>query len=79
MNSYQRRKAQIIVNLLVASQAQSSLSRFELAKVIAHMSADQWRTICLTAGVPVADLVAKEAVLEMIRAKTPRLVRPVPV
>jgi hypothetical protein len=75
VNSYQRRKARIIVNLLVASQAQSSLSHFELAKVIAHMSPDQWRTICLTAGVPIADLPAKEAVLEMVRAKAPRVAR----
>jgi len=73
MNDYQRRKARVIVNVLTAAQAQSSLSRFELAKAISHMSADQWRTICFSAGVPVADLPAKEAVLEMVRARAPRV------
>ncbi len=69
-NSYQLSKAKRIVALLLACQGMSTLSRHELAKVVAIMDASQWRTVALTAGVPVADLDAKVAVLALLRGRT---------
>ena len=68
-NGYQIRKAKQIANYLLERRHESTLGRLELAKVVSIMSADQWRTICLTAGVPVADLPAKAAVLALLRGR----------
>ena len=68
---YQRRKARAIVKLLAACQEKSTLSRHQLAQVVAIMTPEQWRLLAFTAGVAVADLPAKQEVLDMLRAKTP--------
>ena len=73
-NSYQIAKAKAIVGMLLSAQENSSLSRHQLAQVVALMDADQWRTISLTAGVPVADLDCKAAVLAILRGRTPHVV-----
>ena len=67
--SYQVRKARAIVALLLTCQAQSTLTRFQLAKVVSLMSQEDWRLVCFTAGVPVADIPAKAVVLRTLRAK----------
>ncbi len=74
MNSYQIRKARVIVNLLCSAQAESSLSRAELVKVVTMMSSEQWRTVCFAAGVAVADLPAKAAVLDTLRCRVPHVI-----
>ncbi len=74
MNGYQLAKAKKIVAFLIECQGQSTLTRTELAKVVSLMSRDIWRTVSLQAGVPVAELPAKAAVLAMLRGKTIRLV-----
>lgn len=72
MNEYQKAKARKIVALLTSLQAQ--VNGHELAKCVAIMSHDEWRTVCFTAGVPVADLEAKAAVLAMLRGRVPQVV-----
>jgi hypothetical protein len=74
-NAYQRRKARSIVALLLSAQAQSTLTRHQLARSIAIMSADEWRAVAFTAGVAVADLECKAAVLAMLRESAPHPVR----
>ena len=74
-NSYQLKKAKQIVSTLLTCQGQSTLSRRQLAQVVAMMSNEEWRTVTMTAGVPVADLDAKAAVLALLRGKTIHAVR----
>jgi hypothetical protein len=69
MNAYQLRKAKAIVDLLTCARENSSLTRHQLAKAVSIMSADQWRTVCFTAGVPVADIECKAAVLSILQGK----------
>ena len=66
-NAYQVRKAKQIANFLLECREQSTLGRLELAKVVAIMDANQWRTVSFAAGVPVADLLCKAAVLALLR------------
>jgi hypothetical protein len=74
MNSYQTSKARRIVAVLCAAQAESSLSRHELTKLVTLMSADQWRAISFAAGVAVADITAKAAVLAYLRERAPHAI-----
>jgi hypothetical protein len=67
-NPYQCRKARVITAHLLAAQAQSSLTRHQLARCVALMNFAQWQTVAFSAGVPVADLDCKAAVLGMLRA-----------
>ena len=69
-NSYQLRKARQIANYLLARRDESTLTRLELAKVVAIMNADEWRTVVFAAGVPVADLSCKAAVLALLRGRS---------
>ncbi len=71
MNAYQRRKARVIARHLLAAQAKSSLTRHQLARCVAIMSAREWQTVAFAAGVAVADLEAKAAVLAMLRTNAP--------
>ncbi len=71
MNRYQRRKARVIVRHLLAAQAKSSLTRHQLARCVAIMTAREWQTVAFAAGVAVADLEAKAAVLAMLRTNAP--------
>ncbi len=71
MNRYQRRKARVIARHLLAAQAKSSLTRHQLARCVAIMSAREWQTVAFAAGVAVADLEAKAAVLAMLRTNAP--------
>lgn len=74
MNGYQLAKARKIVALLMQTQENSTLNRHQLAKCVALMSFDEWRTVCFTAGQPVADLDAKAAVLALLRGQVPHVV-----
>lgn len=67
-NAYQIRKARVIVAFLLGCQ--SSLTRHQLARAVAIMDFDQWRTVAFGAGVPVVDLDAKVAVLALLRGRT---------
>lgn len=69
INSYQLDKAKKIVAFLLDCRSQSTLTRLELAKVVSIMSGENWRTVCLQAGVPVAELPAKAAVLKLLRGR----------
>ena len=70
LNAYQLRKAKQIANFLLECREQSTLGRLELAKVVAIMDAAQWQTVCFAAGVPVADLSCKAAVLALLRGRS---------
>ncbi len=70
-NKYQRRKARAIARFLLSCQAQSSLTRHQLARCIALMSDAEWRLVAFQAGVAVADLDCKAAVLAMLRETAP--------
>ncbi len=70
MNGYQKAKAKKIAALLLDCAKQSGTSRFQTAKLVSLMSEDQWRTVALTAGVPVADIPAKLLVLSELRGKS---------
>jgi len=72
MTHYQTRKAKVIAAFLTALPC--SLTRHELAKCVSVMSDEQWRTVALTAGVPVADLPAKQAVLRLLRSRAVHVV-----
>ena len=72
MNTYQVRKARRIVAMLTA--ADHTLTRHQLARAVALMSFGQWRTVAFAAGVPVADLDAKAAVLALLRDRTAHLI-----
>ena len=67
MTEYQIRKARVIAAFLLGCQAQSTLTRYQLARCVAILSDEQWRTVAFTAGVPVADIPAKAAVLALLR------------
>jgi hypothetical protein len=69
-NAYQIRKAKQIADYLVERRKESTLGRLELAKVVAIMDANQWRTVSFAAGVPSADLSCKAAVLALLRGRT---------
>ena len=69
INEYQLRKAKVIVAFLLDCQQNSTLSRHQLAQVVAIMDADQWQKVAFTAGVPVADIGAKAAVLALLRGR----------
>ena len=71
MNSYQIAKARKIADILIAALPQSSLvTRNELARTVARLSNDDWRTISFAAGVPVADIKARQAVLAILRKRS---------
>lgn len=74
MNQYQKAKARKIVALLMQAQEDSTLNRHQLAKCVALMPSRDWQTVCFTAGVPVADLDAKAAVLALLRGQVPHVV-----
>ena len=69
-NAYQIAKAKKIAAFLLECREQSTLGRLELAKVVAIMDAAQWQTVCFAAGVPVADLSCKAAVLALLRGRS---------
>lgn len=69
MTSYQTRKAKAIARTLEECRKVSTLTPTELARVVAHMSADQWRTVCFASGVAVADIPAKAEALRLLRSK----------
>ena len=70
LNAYQLRKAKQIANFLLECREQSTLGRLELAKVVAIMSPNEWRTVCFATGVPSADLSCKAAVLALLRGRS---------
>lgn len=59
MNSYQRNKAKRIAAVLLLAAAQSSISISELPALAARMSHEQWVSVSLQAGVPVAEKSAR--------------------
>lgn len=67
-NGYQLRKAKTILTFLLSCK--TSLTRHQTAQAIALMSFDEWRTLAFSAGVPLADIEAKAAVLAMLRGRT---------
>ena len=69
-NPYQIAKAKKIAAFLLECRDMSTLGRMELAKVVAIMNADEWRTVVFAAGVPVADLSCKAAVLALLRGRS---------
>lgn len=75
-NSYQVRKAAKIANFLrdSADRTMEATSPHTLARCVALMSHDEWRTVAFQAGVPLADLQCKAAVLGLLRAKAPHAV-----
>ena len=68
MSRYQETKAKRIVAFVTSLHV--SHTRHQLAQCVALLSFDQWRTLCFTAGEPVADLDAKAATLAMLRGRT---------
>ena len=74
MNPYQLRKARAIARFLLSCQAQSSLTRHQLSRCVALMNFSDWQTVAFQAGVPVADLDCKAAVLAMLRKTAPHKV-----
>jgi len=69
MTGYQIKKARVIAAFLLGCQAQSTLTRHQLAKCVAMMPERDWQTVAFTAGVPVADIPAKAAVLALLRGR----------
>jgi len=74
-NEYQIRKAKVIAAFLLGCQQNSTLSRHQLAQVVAIMDAAEWQKVAFTAGVPVADIEAKAAVLALLRNRDIHSVR----
>lgn len=74
-NRYQIAKAKRIIRHLVAcaDATMEATSTFMLARCVAMMSHEEWRTVSFAAGVPVADLDCKAVVLAMLRGRSPRL------
>jgi hypothetical protein len=67
-NGYQMAKAKKIADYL-RDCAGDRMTAHQLSKCVAIMDSDQWRTVSFQAGVPVADLDAKVAVLAILRGK----------
>ena len=59
MNRYQLRKARAIAGVLVIAAAASDTPMSLLPVLAARMSHEEWITVSLQAGVPVADHAAK--------------------
>lgn len=70
-NSYQLRKAKVIANFLrgAADATMEATSPTMLARCVALMSMDEWRTVAFQAGVPQADIEAKAACLALLRGR----------
>ena len=77
LNGYQNSKARTIANFLrdSADRTMEATTPHTLARCVALMSHDEWRTVCFQAGVPVADLQAKAAVLGLLRARAPHVAK----
>lgn len=73
-NTYQIRKARWIADMLLKAQGNSSLTRHMLARCVAIMSDEEWRSVAFCAGVPVADIECRMAVLAILRGKSLRRV-----
>lgn len=73
-NGYQIRKAREIVALLLKAQGNSTLTRHMLSRCVAIMSDEEWRAVAFCAGVPVADIECRMAVLAILRGKSLRRV-----
>ena len=73
-NAYQLRKARTIARVLLSCQAMSTLTRHQLACCVALIDFAEWQTVAFQAGVPVADLDCKAAVLAMLRKTAPHKV-----
>lgn len=69
MNSYQLSKARKISASLLASREQLGLTNHKLAQLVALADADTWRKLSFAAGVAVADLACKAAVIGMLRKR----------
>lgn len=69
LNSYQRAKARKIAAMLRNAQREVALSDYQLARAVSLMSDDQWRGVAFAAGMPVADIEAKQEVLRILRGK----------
>ena len=76
MSAYQLSKARKIARHLieVAAKTKQETTRAELARIAARLSNDEWRTVAFSAGVAVADLPAKSAVLDILRKRAPHVV-----
>jgi hypothetical protein len=72
-NAYQIRKAKRITEMLLA--AEHTLTRHQLARAVAICGFDEWRSISFAAGMPVADIECKAAVLAMLRERAPHALR----
>lgn len=55
MNRYQRRKARALAAVLMLAAVSADVCYSEAATLAARMTQDQWRTVSMVAGVPVAD------------------------
>ena len=75
-NSYQLRKARRIAAFLrdCADKTMEATSPWMLSQMTALLTDEEWRTVCLSAGVAVADLDCKAAVLAILRGKAPHLI-----
>lgn len=66
MNSYQRRKAKALAGVLVLAAVQSDTPLAQLPVLVSRMSHQQWVTVSMEAGVPVADHAAKIMTLALL-------------
>lgn len=76
INRYQLAKARRIAAFLrdCADKTMEATSPWMLSQMTALLTDEEWRTVCLAAGVAVADLEAKAAVLAILRGKAPHLI-----
>ena len=75
MTTYQAHKASVIVRYLETAVACSTIRVSELPKLVSLMSERDWQTLCFAAGVPLADIPAKQMVLDQLRRKSVTIVR----
>ena len=77
LNGYQNSKALTIANFLrdSADRTMEATTPHTLARCVALMTHDEWRSVSFAAGVPVADLQCKAAVLGLLRARAPHVAK----
>lgn len=77
MNRYQLAKARRIAASLqrAADRTMEATTGHMLARCVAMMTAEEWRTVSFTAGVPKADFECKAATLAILRGRSGQTVR----
>lgn len=75
-NKYQLAKARRIARFIeeCAARTKEATTPFELSRMVALFTMDEWRTIAFAAGEAAVDLDTKAAVLHIFQTRVPHII-----